>query len=98
MFRAAAAGMAPAVARRTGRPAAELEKLAAELVPPPDVARTGNALSVQMAALAALLDAVAIEPAIAAGPDGNTAGVSSDLPGRAGAEHRSEPPCRTRTA
>jgi hypothetical protein len=65
--------MAPAVARRTGRPAAELEKLAAELVPPPDVARTGNALSVQMAALAALLDAVAIDPAIAAGPDGNTA-------------------------
>ncbi len=80
MFRAAAAGMAPAVARRTERPAAELEKLAAELVPAPDVARTGNVLSVQMAALAALLDAVGMDPAIAAGPDGNTARMSSDLP------------------
>jgi serine/threonine protein kinase len=79
MFTVAAAGMAPAVARKADRAAAEAAKLAADLVPPRSMATTGNVLTVQLAALVALLDAVAIDAPAAATPDEHPDEVAAEL-------------------
>jgi hypothetical protein len=78
MFAATATRLAPELTRFTGRLPAELREIATHMTAgPPDTARSGHVLTVQMAALAALLNA-AVPPAVEAEDSGSIANIPAE--------------------